>query len=521
MKAIRYLRFSSDGQSQHSIERQDMITTSWIKFNGVELVDTFTDEGVSARTFDRPDVQALFAFIKKNHRNIDYMLVSELTRFSREAGDAINMIKEIQRKYAVRIVSASRSVIYDCSDSNSFFMMGLEFLLGNSENIKRQNDINGGIYTAKTEKGKYIGPRAPYGYKKQDGKLVPHEEQSPIVRFIFDAWLHRTPQYLVEQQAKAKGFPHRGSDPLRKLLKNPVYMGYQQVKPWKNMPGGLFPLQDFTPLISVEEWNHAQTLFLREGINRTELHADFPLRSVVKCHCGKPLTGAPSRSRNGRYYNYYKCVHGGHVNVSTTIMHEQLTEIFRYMNLTDRLVRRIEEQSSTLLKESITQQQRELMQKRTQYSKLQEKIENLEEKWINNQMQFETYNRWFDSFNKERIALNASIERLQGDTRRADVLLKTNISSLQSLDVLYEKAGITQKQEMVRRVFDSSLYYQNRTYRTAYVMPVFAHNLLILKQNQLLEVDEFKGTGLSGGAEQPLIEPLLDFVAFLSSIKVA
>jgi len=26
---------------------------------------------------------------------------------------------------------------------------GLEFLMGNSENIKRQNDINAGIYTAK------------------------------------------------------------------------------------------------------------------------------------------------------------------------------------------------------------------------------------------------------------------------------------------------------------------------------------------------------------------------------------
>jgi site-specific DNA recombinase len=502
MKAIRYLRFSSDGQSQHSIERQEMVTSSWLRFNGVELTDTFTDEGVSARTFDRPDIQSLFAFIRKNSKAIDYLVVSELTRFSREAGDAINMIKKIQNTYGVRIVSASRSVIYDCSDSNSFFMMGLEFLLGNSENIKRTNDINGGIYTAKTEKGKYIGPRAPYGYKKENGLLLQHEEQARIVRFIFDAWLSRMPQYVVEQEAKKQGFPHSSSDPLRKLLKNPVYMGYQQVKAWKNLPGGLFAIKDILPIVTVEEWNNAQQLFLREAKQRTELHSDFPLRSVVKCYCGKPLTGAPSRSRNGSYYNYYKCVKGGHVNVSSKIMHQQLQQIFQHMNLSDRLVRTIEERSTPMLKEMLSQQQRSLLQKRTQYSKLQDKIESLEEKWITNKIEFETYNRWFASFNQERITLNAELERLQRNTSRADDLLKTNLDQLRSIDVIYEKAGITDKQEIVRRVFDSSLYYQNRTYRTAYVMPVFAHNLLILKQQQLLIVDEEKEVGRLGGAER-------------------
>lgn len=44
-KGIRYLRFSSDGQSLHSIERQDLITSQWMNNSGVEIVDTFIDEG--------------------------------------------------------------------------------------------------------------------------------------------------------------------------------------------------------------------------------------------------------------------------------------------------------------------------------------------------------------------------------------------------------------------------------------------------------------------------------------------
>ncbi|MDQ1149276.1 recombinase family protein [Sphingobacterium zeae] len=152
-KGIRYLRFSSDGQSLHSIERQDLITRQWMNNSGVEIVDTFIDEGHTARNFDRPDIKVLFDFIKKNHDQIDYLVVAELTRSSRIAGDAINMVTKIQALYDVRIVSASRGSIYDCMDHNSFFIMGLEFLMGNSENIKRQNYIDAGIYTAKAIKG--------------------------------------------------------------------------------------------------------------------------------------------------------------------------------------------------------------------------------------------------------------------------------------------------------------------------------------------------------------------------------
>lgn len=206
---MRYLRFSSDGQSQHSIERQDAITMQECQFASVEISDTFSDEGYTARNFDRPDIKQLFDFISKNQGKIDYLVVSELTRFSREAGNAINMVKKIQFTYNVKIVSAGRGSIYDCSDHNSFFMMGLEFLLGNSENIKRQNDINGGIYAAKSH-GRYIGARAPFGYKLnghgKERTLEIHPEHAQIICYIFSAYLRGTPYKEICRVAKEKGY---------------------------------------------------------------------------------------------------------------------------------------------------------------------------------------------------------------------------------------------------------------------------------------------------------------------------
>jgi site-specific DNA recombinase len=61
-KAIRYLRFSHDGQSHSSIEKQELYTTQWLERNSVQLVDTFIDAGHSAKSFNRPDFKKLQAF---------------------------------------------------------------------------------------------------------------------------------------------------------------------------------------------------------------------------------------------------------------------------------------------------------------------------------------------------------------------------------------------------------------------------------------------------------------------------
>src|SRR5690606_28207230 len=109
--------------------------------------------------------------------------------------------------------------------------------------IKRQSDINGGIYTAKAVKGKYIrGGKPPYGYRKEyyeEGKkmtfrLVIHEAEAEIVKYIFEAFLADTPVYLIKETAKKLGFDRTGNSAIDFILRNPIYYGYQDVKPWKN-----------------------------------------------------------------------------------------------------------------------------------------------------------------------------------------------------------------------------------------------------------------------------------------------
>ncbi|MFZ4861292.1 recombinase family protein [Sphingobacterium sp. Mn56C] len=148
-------------------------------------------------------------------------------------------------------------------DHNSFFIMGLEFLMGNSENIKRQNDINAGIYTAKAVKGLWIqGGRAPFGYKKEGknevSRLIVDESEAFVVRYIYDAYIAGVALYKKKEKAIEMELKRTATTAVERILTNPLYYGFQQFKAWKQNPGGLFPLKNHEP-IYLSDLNYVYT----------------------------------------------------------------------------------------------------------------------------------------------------------------------------------------------------------------------------------------------------------------------
>lgn len=145
-KCVRYLRYSSTGQSKCSIELQAMNTLSWCTYNNTEVLETFEDKGKSATNFDRPNFKELELFIKKWHKTVDYVLVNSFDRFSRDAGEAMMKIKYYCTKYNIRIASAGENCIYDPEDVSSFWNVALAFIRAEDEIMRHKKRVNGGIY---------------------------------------------------------------------------------------------------------------------------------------------------------------------------------------------------------------------------------------------------------------------------------------------------------------------------------------------------------------------------------------
>ncbi|HRN79991.1 MAG TPA: recombinase family protein [Ferruginibacter sp.] len=527
--ALRYHRFSDKNQSNGSIERQDMVTTSWANHNNIRVLATFNDDGYSAKTFDRPDVKKLFMFIEKNKsQKIDYLIVSELTRFSRELGEAVTTIKKIQTLYGVRIVSATRNFICDVFDPMSFQMMSLEFMFGNTENLKRELDINGGIYTAKAKEHRFIGSRAPYGYKKEgtgkNVKLVAVPEEAEVVLYAFNAFIDGLSLKDVLKTMRTMGFQRQGNSVLQKLLTNPIYTGRQYVKAWKNHPGGLYEV-NAEKLIDLQTFDIVQQKLKRNNSRGTTVSDAFPLRNVLLCHCGKPLTGAPSRGKLGKYYDYYKCNGHGHTNnLSAKKAHQSMEEIFHHLSIPADLLQEIRDEALTMLKEVRQEQKKKLSKVVREHAEVSKALENLEEKFIYDKISPETYQRWHQSLSQQLYALSSQINEINADDSHLMELFEQNMSSLSNLDIIWNLADTPLKQSLVRLVFDNRLYFKGGTYRTPYILELLNHNHLILKHKRLLEIDK-KGDSYymipQGGAAGNPIEQIAKLLSLISSIKVA
>lgn len=525
-RAIAYHRFSKDKQSNFSIERQTDITAPWAKHNHVTTTDTFNDDGYTARNFDRPDMQRLFAFIKKYKGTIDYLLVADLSRFSRELGDAVNMVKEIQKEYGVRIVSCSRGIVYDVYDHNSFIMMSLEFTFANADNIQRQNNINGGIYAGK-KIGHYVSPHTPFGYSKvgeEIKELVINEATAPVVQFIFESYLKDVPVKVIQKQAATMGYNRTGKSVIAAILSNPVYAGMQLVKKYKEQPGGMMPGK-WPAIIDLFTWQQVQDKLKgskRRGVAPVDA---FPLKGVLNCYCGHKLTAAPSKSRNGSYYNYYKCNYGSsHNNISATTAHKQFDEILHYMSVPEMYIDAIKATSAELLQQQLEESKTAITILKKNFTATENKLHSLEEKFIANLVSPETYHRLYPQYIQERQKISADIEALHNEESATFMSLQDNLYRLSDLPVLYHSATLSEKHELLNLWFDSKLYYQDKIYRTTFMMEPFRHNELILSEKQLLIVEQKKGFRMEArrsGVSRTIIEPLTKLLCVVQAIKVA
>jgi site-specific DNA recombinase len=478
-RAIRYLRFSQIGQSNGSIERQELYTDQYLQYNNIQLVDSFIDRGKSAKTFDRPDFIKLQAFIAKHFKSVDYLLVDQLDRFSRDAGEAMKMVKQFQKKYSIQIISVTEGIVFDYDTPGCFFRAGLQLLLAEEDNINRSIKVRGGLYTARAKEGRFLTREKPFGYSKVgEGKklhLEVNEIEAKIVRLIYDMYLRDVPLYKIKEIAYQAGFDRKGNMAIDRVLANPVYAGLVRVEAFKDLPGGLFPAIH-EPIVDKTTWTMVQTKMKKPDKVKVVIDDEIPLRGVVKCHCGTPLTGAPSRGKSGKYFYYYKCKHSKHNNISAVKAHEQFLNVCDLMSVPERQIKEIRNGSYALIEQEVKANKKKATEKKHELEEVQQLLNTVEGKWFKDEINKDTYERWYSTYSDQILNLTAAIERLSADQGKAFDILNSNLDLLGNIRQIYTKSDTLQKREFVNRVFDGNLYYQEGIYRTPTMLDIFSHN---------------------------------------------
>ncbi len=107
MKAVIYARYSSDNQREESIDGQLRECMEYAKFNGIDVVNSYIDRALSAKTDNRPNFQRM---IKDSYKDLfDVVLVWKLDRFARNRYDSAHY-KTILKRNGVRVLSAKETI---------------------------------------------------------------------------------------------------------------------------------------------------------------------------------------------------------------------------------------------------------------------------------------------------------------------------------------------------------------------------------------------------------------------------
>jgi len=139
----------------------------------------------------------------------------------------------------------------------------------------------------------------------------------------------------------------------------------------------------------------------------------MPLRGVLKCHCGRLLTGAPSRNKMGKYFYYYKCQESKHNNISVIKSHDQLMEAFRFMSLSGSQIEKQTFKCKGILEAKMKDNSKLISQKNRELEKTETDLFSPEKKWIEERISYETNDRWFKDYTGKRNHLRAEMQKIE------------------------------------------------------------------------------------------------------------
>ena len=328
MRAVLYVRVSTEEQVEnYSLGSQQQACEAYCKTKGIEVDRVFREEGESAKTEARTQLQLLLSYCSKNARRIDLVVVDRTDRFSR-AAEVHHAVKAKLRASGIRLASVKED--YDDSPVGKFaenmFVAAAQF----DNDMRAQRTTDG--MRAGVREGRWMWG-APIGYVRPQGRttpsLVPDPDTAHLVRLAFELYAQgdKTKReiwdYLTDlgllRGGKALSLQSFGA-----MFKNPIYRGrIVSPKLGEDVPG------DFQPLVSDELFERVQKAHsgARAGrVERTRDHPDFPLRRLTKCgQCGTSLTASWSRGRSKRYA-YYFCPRKG--CTGTSIPRESFESLF-------------------------------------------------------------------------------------------------------------------------------------------------------------------------------------------------
>lgn len=304
MKGVLYVRYSSEKQTEQSIEGQIRVCKEYCKRNGIDIVHIYADRALSAskNIEHRLDFQKMIRDSDK--QKWECVVVYKLDRFARNRYDSATY-KARLKKNGVRVMSATENI----SDNPEGIILE-SVLEGMAEFYSKElsQKVTRGMYETAL-KGNSTGGSLAMGYiVGEDKKYIIDPLYAPLVREAFELYANGFTVKQICDKFNAAGHKTKRNTPFNQnsfktVFSNKKYIGEYNYNNEVVIEGGVPAIVDKETFDIVQERLKKNA----KAPARGKALVDYLLTGKLFCgHCGRPMAGESAKKTNARYH-YYAC----------------------------------------------------------------------------------------------------------------------------------------------------------------------------------------------------------------------
>ena len=501
-KADLYIRVSTDEQADKGYSQRDQEERlrKYCEIKGIPIRNVYIEDH-SAKSFKRPEWQKYLSNLRKskNSKSGALLLFTKWDRFSRNAGDAYQMISKL-RTFGVEPGAIEQPL--DLTIPENKIMLAFYLAAPEVENDRRALNVFHGMRRAKKE-GRYMGT-APLGYVNkitEDKKkyIALHEFEAPILKWAFEQIVSNnfnTEQIWKMVREKANGRSRFSRNNFWVAIRNPLYCGKIFISPYKEEKG-CFVKGQHEPLISEKLFVDVQGVLdgrkraVKPKIVSSE---NLPLRGFLKCpNCERMLTGSASKGKMGVYYNYYHCSSSCGTRFRAEAANEAFVKQLRYLSPKEGMI-------DIFIEAFIKDFNNKTKAQNSERANIIGEIDTLNKRYQKALLKNADGEMADDDFQEVKKLTKGKIEKLEQRLNDLAVvgteikdLVASALKKVANIDRRYENGDIEEKRVILSSMFPDFLEFDGTRHRT----PRINSAITLMYQNTSKLKDKKSGTSLS------------------------
>ena len=300
--AVIYARYSSDSQTEQSIEGQVRVCKQFAEKNDLLVVDQYIDRATTGMNDNRAAFQQMLRDSRRKQWSV--VIVYKLDRFARNKYESVVNRKKLTDN-GVELVSAMEN-IPDTPEEKLFLAVIEGFNEYFSEDLKQK--VNRGLRESWL-KGNATGGKDIFGWDLKDKKYHINEAEAAVVREIFQKYAQGYMAQAIADDLKERNFRRKNGQLIThkfvyKVLHDKRYTGIVTHK-------GEDYDKVFPAIITKELWAQVNAIHEenKNAPGRKKEIFDYILSGKLICgSCKHRMVGISGTSKTGDVHYYYSCL---------------------------------------------------------------------------------------------------------------------------------------------------------------------------------------------------------------------